>query len=124
MNRIYNQEPANIRALVSRLQYASIDIVRPPANGKNPNDQIFVDYRTHTAVTGKTLGPAYTTSAIDAAIASRQRPAKQKQQRPKLHMDNRYTANVPQILSAVLHTQPAGPDHFGQDQHLGYRHRL
>jgi len=118
-----DEEPASIRTLVSRLQYASIEIVRPPANGKNPHDQIFVDHQTHTAVTGKTLGPDYATSAIDAVIASRQRPAKRKQQQPKPYLDTRYSANVPQVLSAVLHTQPAGPDHFGYDKSLGYRHR-
>jgi hypothetical protein len=36
--------------------------------------------------------------------------------------DTRYSVNVPQVLSAVLHTTPAGPDRFGKDQHLGNRH--
>jgi len=118
-----DQEPSSLRTLVSRLQRDGIEIVRPPVNGRNPHDQIFVDYQTRTAVTGKTLGPDYTTSAVDTAIASRQRPAKQKRQREKPHLYTRYSVNVPQVLSAVLHTEPAGPDHFGQDQHLGHRYR-
>ena len=117
------EEPASIRALVSQLQYNSIEIVRPPANGRNHHDQIFVDHRTHTAITGKALGPNYSTAAIDEAITSRQRPAQQVRQQAKLSEDSRYSANVPQVLSAVLHTQPAGPDHFGHDQYLGHRHR-
>jgi len=34
-----------------------------------------------------------------------------------------FSANVPQVLPAVLHNQPAGPDRFGQDQHLEHRHK-
>jgi len=119
-----DQEPSSLRTLVSQLQYSSVEIVRPPANGRNPHDQIFVDYRTHTAVAGKALGPDYTTSAIDTTIASRQRPAKQKRQQAKPELDTRYSANVPQVLSAVLHTQPDGPEHFGLHQHIEYRHKF
>lgn len=32
-----------------------------PFNCRNPHDQIFVDHRTHIAVTGETLGLNYTT---------------------------------------------------------------
>ncbi|HEY4337081.1 MAG TPA: hypothetical protein VGM89_14320 [Puia sp.] len=46
------------------------------AKGGNPHDQIFVNHQTRIAVTGKYLGPDYTTTAFDAAIASRQRPGK------------------------------------------------
>ncbi|WP_431216156.1 relaxase/mobilization nuclease domain-containing protein [Puia sp. P3] len=118
-----SEEPASMRALVSRLQYDSIEIVRPPANGRNRHDQVFVDHRTHTAITGKALDPKYSTAAIGEAITNRQRPAQQVRQQAKLSEDSRYSANVPQVLSAVLHTQPAGPDHFGHDQYLGHRHR-
>ena len=31
--------------------------------------------------------------------------------------------HFPQVLSAVLHTQPAGPDRFGKEQLLGQRHK-
>jgi len=120
---VLDQEPIRLRTMVSQLQRDGIEIVRPPANGKNPHDQIFVDFQQGVAVTGKALGPDYTTEAVDKAIASRQRPAKQEQLRANAQVDTRYSANVPQVLSGVLHTQPAGPDHFGQDQHLGHRHK-
>ncbi|GGA82145.1 relaxase/mobilization nuclease domain-containing protein [Puia dinghuensis] len=118
-----DQEHPSLPSLVSRLQRDGIEIVRPPTNGRNPHDQIFIDHQTRTAVTGIHLGQQYTTAAFNAAIASRQRPAKQKRQQEKLHQDTGFSANVPQVLSAVLHTQPAVPDQFGQDQHLGHRHK-
>lgn len=83
---------------------------------------IHAPYKVQLA-NGKALAPDYTTSAIDTAIASRQRPAKHKQRQAKPHLDTRYSANVPQVLSAVLHTTPANPDHFGHDQSLGHRHK-
>lgn len=118
-----DQQPASLRTLVSRLQSDAIEIVRPPSNGRNPHDQVFVDYQTRSAVTGETLGPAYTTAAVSAAIAGSQRPAQQKRQQAKTQPDTRYSANVPQVLSSVLHTEPAGPTPFGQrqGQHLGQR---
>jgi hypothetical protein len=119
-----DQEHPTLSSLVSRLQRDGIEIVRPPANGRNPHDQIFVNHQTRIAVTGKHLGPEYTTAALDAAIVPRQRPAKHKhQQKASPHPDTRFSANVPQVLSATLHTHPAGPDHFGQDQHLGHGHK-
>ena len=124
INWTLDQEHLTLPSLVSHLQRDGIEIVRPPANGRNPHDQIFVHHETRIAVTGKHLGPEYTTAAFDAAIASRQRPAKHgRQQKVSPHSDTRFSANVPQVLSTVLHTQPAGPDRFGQDQHLGQRHK-
>lgn len=116
-----DQQPASLRRLVSQLQSDAIEIIRPPANGRNPHDQVFVDYQTRSAVAGETLGPVYTTAAVAAAIAGRQRPAKQKHDQAKTQADTRYSANVPQVLSSVLHTDPAGPTIFGQRQgkHLG-----
>jgi hypothetical protein len=117
-----DQGHPTLLSLVSHLQRDGIDIVRPPANGRTPHDQIFVNHQTRIAVTGKHLGPEYTTAAFDAAIAIRQRPAKPGHQQKAIpKSDTRFCANVPQILSATLHTQPAGPDHFGKDQHLGRR---
>jgi hypothetical protein len=118
-----DQEPPSLSSLVSRLQRDGVEIVRPPVNGRNPHDQIFVNHESRIAVTGKYLGPEYTTAAFDAAIASRQRPAKHKHQQEKQHQDTRFSANIPQVLSATLHTQPAGPDHFGKWQQLGHRHK-
>jgi HipA-like C-terminal domain len=59
----------------------------------------------------------------NTAITDNQRPSQQRHQHGKIQQDTRYSANVPQVLSAVLHTQPAGPDQFGQNQHLAYRHK-
>ena len=119
-----DQEPPSLPSLVSRLQRDGIEIVRPPANGRNPHDQIFVNHQTRIAVTGKSLGPAYTTAAFDAAFVPRKRPFKHDhQQKVNLHVDTRFSANVPQVLSATLHTHPAGPDRFGQDKHLGHGHK-
>jgi len=119
-----DQEPPSLPSLVSRLQRDGIEIVRPPANGRNPHDQIFVNHQTRIVVTGKHLGPEYTTVAFDAAIRSRQRPAKQRhQQKVNQHQDTRFSVNVPQVLSAALHTQPAGPDRFEKDQHLGHGYK-
>ncbi|HVU98505.1 MAG TPA: relaxase/mobilization nuclease domain-containing protein [Puia sp.] len=119
-----DQGHPTLPSLVSHLQRDGIEIVRPPANGRNPHDQIFVNHQTRIAVTGKHLGPDYTTAAFDAAIVPRRRPAKQgHQQKATPHSDARFSANVPQVLSATLHTHPAGPDRFGQDQHLAYRHK-
>jgi hypothetical protein len=62
-----------------------------------------------------------TTRPPPSPAASGLRPAQQQQAKPQ--QDIRYSANVPQVLSAMLHTQPAGPDHFGQDQHFSHRHK-
>jgi len=120
---VLDQQPASLRTLVSQLQRDAIEIVRPPSNGRNPHDQVFVDHQTRTAVTGETLGAAYTTAALTAAITDNQRPPQQRHQHAKTQHDTRYSANVPQVLSAVLHTQPAGPDHFGQEQHLRHAYK-
>jgi hypothetical protein len=80
-----DEEHASLSSLVCRLQRHSIKIVRPPANGRNPHDQIFVDHQMRTTVIGEYLGLEYMTNAFDAAIASRQRPAKPKRRQAKLH---------------------------------------
>lgn len=120
---VLDQESASLRTLVSRLQRDGIEIVRPPINGRNPHDHIFVDHSRGIAIAGRTIGSAYTAASIDETIASRQRPAQLEQQQAKPQQDTRYSVNVPQVLSAVLHTEPAGPDHFGKYQHLGYGHQ-
>src|SRR5262249_10260523 len=71
-----DQEHPNLPSLVPGLNRAGTETVGPPANGRNPHDQIFVHHQTRIAVTGKHLGPEYTTAGFDAAIVSRQRPAK------------------------------------------------
>ncbi|HEY4064143.1 MAG TPA: relaxase/mobilization nuclease domain-containing protein [Puia sp.] len=123
-----DRQPPTLRAFVFQLQADGIEIIIAPRNGRNPHDQVFVDHRTRTAVTGETLGPAYTTTAVKSAIdhhptpGQRQRP----QQTPESPEGPRFSGNVPQMLSALLHTQPGsqGPDDFGQSQQLGPRRKL
>lgn len=120
-----DQRPATLRQLVSQLQGDGIEIVVPPSNGRNPHDQIYVDHRTRTAVTGETLGPAYTTTAITNSIGQGQQASQRKHQTSQLPDGTRFNASVPQVLSAILHTDPGsqGPDAFGLDQHLGPRRK-
>jgi len=121
-----DRQPASLRTLVSHLQNDSIEIVRSPLNGRNPHDQVFVDHRTRTAVSGETLGPAYTTAALTESFNSRQQPAQRKQQTGKVHEISPFNANVPQVLSSLLHTEPVRPDAdaYRQDQHLGQHRKI
>jgi hypothetical protein len=123
-----DRQPPNLRTFVSQLQANGIEIVASPSNGRNAHDQVFVDHRTRTAVTGETLGAGYTTAAVKAAIDRHPNPSRQQrpQRTPESPEGPRYSANVPQMLSALLHTQPGGqgPDDFGQSQQLGPRRKL
>jgi hypothetical protein len=121
-----DQQPASLRQLVSRLQRDGIEIVVPPANGRNPHDQVYVDHRTHTAVSGERLGPAYTTAAITQTIGYGRQTNQRKGQYAGLPKGAHLNASVPQLLSGILKSEPAGlgPSDFGLDQKLGPRHKL
>jgi hypothetical protein len=121
-----DRQPAKLRTLVSHLQNDSIEIVRSPRNGRNPHDQVFVDHRTRTAVTGETLGPAYTTAAMTESFVGRQRHSQRKHQTAEAPQMAQFNANVPQFLSTLLHTEPSRPDAdaFRQAQHLGQRRKI
>ncbi|HLZ88422.1 MAG TPA: relaxase/mobilization nuclease domain-containing protein, partial [Puia sp.] len=121
-----DQRPPTLRHLVSQLQGDGIEIVIPPGNGRNPHDQIFVDHRTRTAVTGATLGPGYTSAAINNSIDHGKKAGQRQHQTAQLPEGTHFNASVPQVLSAVLRTDPGGqrPDAIGQDQHLGPRRKL
>jgi len=121
-----DRQPASVRTLVSHLQNDVIEIVRPPHNGRNPHDQVFVDHRTRTAVTGETLGPAYTTAAFTISFANRQQSAHRKHQIDQVPKIAPFNANVPQVLSNLLHTEPTRPDTdaFRQNQHLGQHRKI
>jgi Relaxase/Mobilisation nuclease domain len=121
-----DQQPQTLRALVSQLQSDAIEIVRPPRNGRNPHDQIYVDHRTRTAVTGETLGPAYTTTTVTNSIDHPRHPGQRKHLKARSPEGPRFNANVPQLLSTVLHTEPGGkgPDPFRQDKNLGNRRKM
>jgi hypothetical protein len=126
VNWALDQQPRTLRTLVSMLQGDGIEIVVPPRNGRNPHDQIFVDHRTRTAVAGESLGPTFTTAALADSLRRGHQASQAKQQTASLPEGVRFNANVPQVLSAILHTDPGshGPDPFGQDQHLGPRRKL
>lgn len=126
INWALDQQPESLRQLVSQLQGDGIEIVVPPANGRNAHDQIYVDHRTHTAVTGETLGPKYATEAISKEIGQRRQTAQDNRHTPELKQGPHFNASVPQLLSAVLNTEPGGPgtNDFGLDQNLGPRHKL
>lgn len=119
-------KPATLRALVSRLQEDGIEIVVSPGNGRNPHDQIYVDHRTRTAVAGETLGRTYTTLGITKAIGHEQRASPRKHQSADLQPGTHFNASVPQLLSAMLRTEPGafGADDFGMDQSLGPRRKM
>ena len=119
------QRPRTLRDLVPTLQGNGIEIIVPPRNGRNPHDQVFVDQRTHTAVTGKSLGPTFTTEAFANATSQGRRANQIKQQMAPTLDGARFNANVPQVLSTILQTNLGGqgPDDFGLDQSLGHRRK-
>ena len=123
-----HRQPPTLRVFVSQLQADGIEIVTSPSNGRNHHDQVFVDHRTRTAVTGETLGAAYTIGAVNAAIDRHPNPNQRQrpEQTPESPDGPRYSANVPQMLSALLHIQPGdqGPNDLGQSQQLGPRRKL
>jgi len=126
INWALDQQQANLRQFVARLQRDGIEIVMPPANGRNTHDQIYVDHRTHTTVSGDTLGPGYTTEAVAKAIGNAQQADLVSRHSAELKHAPHFNASVPQLLSAVLKTGPGDPgaNDFGLDQHLGPRHKL
>jgi hypothetical protein len=118
-----DQRPPTLDALVARLQRDGIDIVRPLSNGRNPLDQIFVDHRTYTAVTGEALGAAYTTHAVVNSFGQGRRRGERKQMTGQEPQGARFSANVPQVLSAVFRTDPTSADDIIQDQYLEFRYK-
>lgn len=120
------QKPETLRRFVSQLQRDGIEIVASPANGRNTHDQVYVDFRTRTAVSGETLGPDYTSEAITHAIGHSRKSTRQTRQITDKQSETRYNSNVPQVLSAVLKTSTGDPDsdELGQHQHLGARRKL
>ncbi|MDO6431544.1 relaxase/mobilization nuclease domain-containing protein [Flavitalea sp. BT771] len=117
-----DQQPETLRELLTHLQADAIEIVTPPRNGRNPHDYVYVDHRTRTAVTGNILGPAYTTSAVTAGLTQHHRTPqhKQSQQQPD---SSKFNSNTPQLLSALLHTDPGGPGPDPYQQDLGHAPR-
>jgi hypothetical protein len=126
LDRALDQQSPTLKVLVSQLQRDSIEIVAPPANGRNPHDQIYVDHQTRTAVTGETLGPAYTASAVKNAVSPQKKLTQKLPHKDQSTDKTPFNANTPQLLSTLLQIKPGNPDAdaFQQDQNLGNRRRL
>ena len=123
---ILDQHPLTLRAVVSQLQRDGIEVVTPPANGRNPHGQIYVDHRTQIAISSEALGPAYTAAGIAKTILP-QKQQYHRQQPPQQTPDSsQFSKNVPQLLSSLMHVSPddEGPNQLGKDQSLGSRRKL
>jgi hypothetical protein len=63
------QQPDTIRKLVTGLWSDSIEVIIPPRKDGNPQDHIYVDHETKTAITGQALGKAYSSEAIHRTLS-------------------------------------------------------
>ena len=122
---ILDQQPPTLRAAVSELQRDGIEVVKSPANGRNPHEQIYVDHRTHIAVSGEALGPSYTAAGIAKTIRPHQHQSRHQQPQQQTRNSSQFNNNVPQLLSAVMHVSldDEGPNQLGKDQSLGSRRK-
>ncbi len=123
---ILDQQPPTLRAVVSQLQRDGIEVITPPANGRTPHEQIFVDHRSRIAISGEALGPAYTSAGI-AKTFTPQKTQGHRHQSPQQTPDSSpFNKNVPQLLSSLLHaTADEDISHkLGKDQNLGNRPKL
>jgi hypothetical protein len=123
---ILDQQPPTLRETVSQLQRDGIEVVTPPANGRNPHEQIYVDHRTRIAISGEALGPAYTAAGIAKSIQPQKQQSHNRQAQKQIPDSSDFNKNVPQLLSSLLHTGPddEGPNQLGKDQSLGNRRKL
>lgn len=126
LNWILDQQPPTFRAAVSELQRDGIEVVTPPANGRNPHEQIYVDHRTHIAVSGEALGPTYTAAAIAKTITPHQDQSRRQHSLQQTADSSPFNNNVPQLLSSLMHADlgDEGPNQLGKDQSLGSRRKL
>jgi hypothetical protein len=118
---ILDQQPPTLRAVVSQLQRDGIEVVTPPANGRNAHEQIYVDHRIRIAISGEALGPAYTAAGIAKAIHPHKQQSHHQQAQQRTSDSSQFNNNVPQLQSSLLHISPndEGPDQLGKDQSLG-----
>jgi hypothetical protein len=123
---ILDQQPPSLRDVVSQLQRNGIEVVTPPASGRNPHEQIYVDHRTHIAISGEALGPTYTAAGIAKSLISHQHPSRRQQPQQQIPDSSPFNNNVPQLLSSVIHVglDEEGPHQLGKDQSLGSRLKL
>ena len=103
-----NEHPSSLHEWTSRLQGDGIDIITSARNGRNPHDYIYIDHRTKTAVNAETLGSAFTAAGIARAIG--QQPPSVHYRRQQKPGDTRFNANVPQVMSSLLHIAPGSHD--------------
>jgi hypothetical protein len=108
------------------LQRDGIEVVKSPANGRNPHEQIYVDHRTHIAISGEALGPSYTAAGIAKTIHPHQHQPRHQQPQQQTRDSSQFNNNVPQLLSAVVHVSldDEGPNQLGKDQSLGSRRKV
>jgi len=123
---ILDQQPPTLRAAVSQLQRDGIEVVTPPANGRNPHEQIYVDHRAQIAISGEALGPSYTTAGIAKAIHPQKQQSHNRQAPQQSPDSSQFNNNVPQLLSSLMHVSldDEGPNQLGKDQSLGSRRKL
>jgi hypothetical protein len=123
---ILDQHPPTLRAVVSQLQHDGIEVVTPPANGRNPHGQIYVDHRTQIAISSEALGPAYTAAGIAKTIVPPKQQSRRQQPQQQTPDSSQFSKNVPQLLSSLMHVSPddEGPNQLGKDQSLGNRRKL
>ncbi|HEX9512686.1 MAG TPA: relaxase/mobilization nuclease domain-containing protein [Puia sp.] len=125
------QQPDTLRELVIGLRGDDIEVIIPPRKGGNPQDHIYVDHETKTAVAGQALGKVYTSEAINRTFSQgRGRvPGRAHGKVPTL-ADNQvglegteFNTRVPQVLSAILSHGGRDSGDQQQDQHLGHRYK-
>lgn len=120
------QQPSDLRELVTNLRYDGIEVVIPPRKGGGPEDHIYVDHRTQTAVTGQTLGQAYTAGAIHNSLSQGRSQDPSRTPRnipyPTNHQvkieGSEFNSRVPQVLSTLFQSLPE-PEENQQSQGLG-----
>jgi hypothetical protein len=122
---ILDQHPPTLHTMISQLQRDGIEVVTPPANGRNPHEQIYVDHRTHIAISGEALGPGYTAAGIAKTIHPHQHQSRHQQPQQQTRDSSQFNNNVPQLLSAVMHVSldDEGPNQLGKNQSLGSRRK-
>jgi hypothetical protein len=120
------QQPSDLREFVTDLRADGIEVVIPPLKDGAPLEHIYVDHQTHTAVTGKTIGQAYTAETIQKTLLKgRSHSPGQTSQ----HISHPYTekfkigdrgfnSRVPQVLSDLFESF-SGQDEKHQGHYFG-----
>ncbi|HEX9512680.1 MAG TPA: hypothetical protein VF939_19440 [Puia sp.] len=124
-----DQQPDTLRELVTDLRGNSIEVIIPPRKGGDPQDHIYVDHETKTAVTGQTLGKVYAAETIYHTLSHDRGhvPSRTPGQTPTLAHNQvavegtEFNTRVPQVLSTILSHGSRDSDDHQQDLYLGHR---